>query len=204
MKAIIPCAGFGTRMGMETTQSKELLLDPSTNDPLLKYHLNICKNYDLKPVIVTRKEKTDLIHYCAVEGLECLVIDAKREWPYTVFMSYPKWGDNNIMLLPDSKFEPHNIINNIKEDLYLGSDISLAVHPVSNPDKWCVVNNYKLVEKSKELTGFHYAFGIIGFKRSTGLSLFNGLDLKKEAELRNTSFQYLMEFKDITRTGVVE
>lgn len=204
MKAILPCAGYGLRMGMETNQSKELLIDPTTNKPMLDYHLDLCTLYNLKPLVITRAEKTDLIEYCKNKEVETLIIEAKREWPFTVLNSWTKWDPHNILLLPDTKFSPHSIISDMRNDLYLGAEVSLGLHSVQNPDKWCIVQNYTLFEKPQHFFGFQHAFGLIAFTRNAGFRLFDGLNNDKITKLTNTSFQYLETFKDITRTGIVD
>src|SRR5258708_34994029 len=173
MRAILPCAGFGTRMGMDPSKSKELLIDPSTNKPLIEYHLDICKKYELEPLIITRLEKTDLIEYCENNNIKYKLIIPEGEWMNTVLKSASNWGKYNILLLPDTKFEPINIIQNIKNDLLNGSKFSLGLHKVSDPENWCVVKNYSLIEKQAVIAD--YAFGIIGFTETSGLSLFYDL-----------------------------
>jgi len=205
MRCILPCAGYGTRMSMATDKSKELLLDPSNNKPIIEYHLDICKQFNLNPLVISRPEKLDLIEYCGLNKIDLMLSSHLGEWPRTVFLSNDYWEEDNILLLPDTRFEPISIISNIKLDLSLGADISLGVHKVSQPYTWCIIKDYKLFEKPQWLHGQHYAFGIIGFKRGAGLKLFDELERhKKTGLLTKTSLQYLDNFKDITRTGKVE
>ena len=56
MKALIPCAGFGTRMRMAPHQAKELIPD-ETGAPTIEWSLNICKENNIDPIIITRPEK---------------------------------------------------------------------------------------------------------------------------------------------------
>lgn len=198
MKAIIPCAGFGTRMGMKPNQSKELLIDPETGKPMIEWHLELCKTYFLEPFIITRAEKKDLVRYCNKNKISYLCIDPSGEWMSSVQKSKPFWSQNNILLLPDTKFGNTNVMSYIKSDLYLGSYHSLALHSVSDSDKWCVVDNYSLLEKPKEFGNkVKQAFGIIGFNRGT--ELFEKLEKNKRFKLENCSFQYLDWFRDLTR-----
>ena len=126
MKAIIPCAGYGTRMNLEPTESKEMLIDPITNEPIIKYHLDLCDTYGLDPVIITRPEKTDLIDYCTSAGAEIVLFaNPPDEWPDSILASYYAWDATNILLLPDTRFEPTNIIQKIIDDL--NSDIPLSI-----------------------------------------------------------------------------
>lgn len=204
MRAIIPCAGFGTRMGMGVNKSKELLVDPSTGKPIIEYHLDLCVKYELEPLIILRQEKVDLIEYCDINKLDCIAVSHNREWPRTIFLSNERWYEGNILLLPDTKFEPTGILKHTKTDLEIGAELSLGVHQVMDPSKWCVVQNYTLNEKPNIANIQSWAFGIIGFSRGAGLKLFDDLDRSKKSVLSNrTSIQYLDMFKDITRTGII-
>lgn len=203
-RAIIPCAGFGKRMGMKQNESKELLIDPTTNKPLIDYHLKICRDYRLSPLIVTRAEKTDLLYYCDENNIDTLVIEPKGEWMNSVLLSKDKWQDTNILLLPDTKFEPHDIIVDMLTDLQLGADVSLAMHNITEPNKWCVVSKYTMYEKPSWILKPEFAFGVITFKKYAGELLFSGLENKKYYDLHNTSFKYLESFSDVTRTRKIE
>ncbi len=202
MRAILPCAGYGSRMKMQPNQSKEMLLD-SKGKPIIEYHLDLCYKYNITPLVITRAEKKDLIQYCTDKSVETLIIEPQREMPFTVLRSWEKWEEDNILLLPDTRFEPTYIIEKVMNDLDLGAELSIALHQVDDPQNWGIVHNYKLIEKPKHLFGTHEAFGIIGFKRSTGISFFDSLNLQRSAKLTNTSFQYLDSFRDITRTGII-
>lgn len=203
-RAIIPCAGYGIRMGMSPDKSKELLINPSTGFPIIKYHLNLCEDYGLLPLIVTRKEKTDLLYYADENNVDTLVIEPKGEWPNSVLLSKDKWMETNILLLPDTKFEPHDIIVDMLTDLQLGANISLGVHQVTEPAKWCIIEKGTMFEKPNWIFGPSFAFGIIAFTKFRGNQLFYDLEHKKNHTLVNTSFHYLESFKDLTRTGKIE
>jgi dTDP-glucose pyrophosphorylase len=205
VKAIIPCAGFGTRMNMAPNESKELLVHPATKKPIIEFTLDRAREAGLDPCVITRKEKTDLIEYCEVNDIPYQVIVPEGEWMNTVLMSEPHWEDINVLILPDTRFFPYDILDNMKTDLILGANSSLALHYVTDPQNWAVVDNYTLYEKPKHLTGTcYYAFGLIAFTPEEGHVIFKTLRDKREVLLENASFQYLDSFKDITRTGVIE
>lgn len=207
VRAIIPCAGFGTRMNMKPEESKELLIDPVTNKPVIQWTLDLCKECDLAPFIITRKEKVDLIKFCVDNNIEHLIINPEGEWANTICMAKEYYAEDNILLLPDTRFAPaEETISRIKIDLALGATYSIGLHFVTDSSKWCVINRpYGLVEKPIS-TGFpEWAMGVIGFKGNCGRYLFNVLKTKgRIKELYNTSFQYMDWFKDITRTGKLE
>lgn len=199
MRAIIPCAGFGTRMNMKPDESKEMIRC-SDGQPMITYALDLCDRYDLDPLIITRLEKKDLISFLK-DDYPILTIKPKGEWMDTVLASKNHWYTDNLLILPDTRFEPTSVINEIRNDLKLGCNYSLALHRVDDPHKWCVVNNYTLFEKNPDFeskTGM-FAFGLVGFKKEHGETLFSNLSLSKKCHLDDASFRYLDRFEDITR-----
>lgn len=203
MKAIIPCAGFGTRMNMSPNQSKEMLEDPKTGEPLINFALNLCVKHEIEPLIITRAEKTDLIAHCRNWSIQVQIIIPEGEWMDTVLMSQPNWHKHNVLILPDTRFLPTDILADIKCDLSLGAASSIALHSVGDADKWCILRQYNLIEKPKHYPGKQWAFGLIGFTDYSGHGIFKQLRDEKVAMLDRSSFHYLDDFKDLTRTGVI-
>lgn len=204
-KAILPCAGYGTRMGMAPNTSKELISDPFHNNaPIIEYTLNLCSLYNIEPLVVTRQDKTDLIEYCNINEIETLIIEPQGEWPTTMLKSQPHWAENNILLLPDVRFEPWNTIRNMKRNLELGNKAVFALHKVDDVSKWGQIKNYKVIEKPHDNSS-GFAWGVMGFKADYGEQLFSMMGLRNNPyTLQDTSFLYLTNFKDITRTGSIE
>lgn len=202
MRVIIPCAGYGTRMGMEPDKSKELLINPGTNKPLIDYSLSICKEYGYDPLVITRREKTDLTDYLDENEVSYMFSVGNGEWMDSVIQTEALWEDHNLLLFPDVNFHPISVIPDMEQDLKLGALASIAVHPVTDPSKWCVVENYEMFEKPP-ITSLqtHWAFGLIAFHSRYGLKLFDSLSQDKYLRLENTSFKYLDSFVDLTRTG---
>lgn len=205
IRAIIPCAGFGTRMSMPINQSKELLLDKN-GQPLIQWHLDLCKQYNIEPFIVTRAEKEDLIDYCKNNNIAYAVMVPGEEWPHTAYNSNTYWKEKNILLLPDSRFEPKNIINQIKQSLEFGYDVTFAVHKVPDVSKWGMVTQTFYSEKPylENLAG--YAWGIIGFTKQAGYDIFYNMRNRGRYSQHeyNTNIVFLDSFRDVTRTGVIE
>ncbi len=203
MRAIIPCAGFGTRMNMKPNESKEMLLD-SDGQHLIDHILMLCNIYNLKPLIITRAEKIDLIEYCDKRGIETLIISPFGEWPDTILASESKWHTNNILILPDTRFEPTSIIAQLEQDLLNGARASIALHTITDATKWCVIQNYDIIEKP-DLSLSSMAMGLIAFNKHEGYRLFKTISKRNNPyHLMDASFQYLTSFKDITRTGKIE
>ena len=203
-RAIMPCCGYGTRMNMQPTESKELLLD-ETGKPIMEYCLTICKDNDLLPLVVTRPDKKDLIEYCRVNDVETLIIEPKGEWADTVLASNGLWHDDNILLLPDTRFEPISSIQLILANLEANAKTVWALHSVKDGSNWGILdyNDLTIKEKPKGIDRA-IAWGIIGWKKDEGMKLFTDMSEKKQYVLDQASWVHLDSFKDITRTGKIE
>lgn len=205
MRVIIPCAGYGTRMGMEPDKSKELLINPGTNKPLIDYSLFICKIYGYDPFVITRREKTDLIDYLDEKNVEYMFSTGTGEWMDSILQTEQHWEEHNLLVFPDTRFSNITTILEMEQDMKLGCNASIALHKVTDPSKWCVVDQFgRLLEKFNPHSFSpqnHWAFGLIMFSRKYGYPLFNGLSVDKHFRLENTSFKYLNSFIDLTRTG---
>jgi dTDP-glucose pyrophosphorylase len=203
-KALLPCAGYGTRMNMLPTHSKELLPDPNTGKPLIEYHLDICAQHDITPLVITRADKQDLISYLNSNGVDYITITPEGEWPNTLLASYNHWDDKNFLLLPDTRFEGHNVIPLMKKNLELGAKTCFAVHEVADVSKWGQVVNYSVIEKPKD-TNPGYAWGVAAFNKEEGQKWLEAMTIRNHPfQLENSSFVFLDKFVDITRTGVLE
>lgn len=205
MKYIVPCAGFGTRMNMKTNESKEMLIDPSTGYRLIDNVLRLANITGASVHVITRKEKTDLIEYLKDKpNVEVQIIEPKGEWAATVLQSEKYWEESNILILPDTKWDPLlSTLEQIEESLKLGCYSVFAVHKVDDVSKWGRIKDYTLTEKPKD-TGPGYAWGLIGFNPNEGLSIFSNCSQGWDLQLMNSSFIFLDSFKDLTRTGKVE
>ena len=209
-RAIIPCAGYGLRMNMDPSMSKELLIDPMTDQPLIQWSLYLCTKRGVKPLVITRAEKTDLIDYIIKNtDADLLVLNnIKGEWPNTILRSKNLWFDNNILILPDTRFKLKKIIKTIKDKLEDNNDLVFACHEVDNISKWGAIDNInkRFCEKPTETTP-GLAWGLIGFKKEVGEELFSLMSHRHEW-LRMSSCDFetvkLNSFTDLTRTGKIE
>ena len=200
VRALLPAAGFGTRMSMLPHQSKELLLD-STGKPIIEYALNLCSKFDLDPLVITRIEKQDLIHYCKDNDIEHYIIEPRGEWSHSLQAAYLKWKRTNILILPDTRFKPTSIIADIKNALD-EHDIVFATHEVVDVSKWGQVRGNMVCEKPSK-GGPGTAWGVIGFHRDAGLDLFRDFGVPSRWSYFLNKSLPLESFKDITRTGVI-
>lgn len=211
IRAIIPAAGFGTRVGMKFDESKEMLLDPITNTPVIQWYLNICERFNLDPLVITRKEKTDLITFLNHKNIDTIILDEiKGEWPDTILASENKWYKHNILFLPDTRFDPIKIIKDIKKQIKIKKCV-MALHQVDNISKWGAVHYGRHIiqyqEKPQDYTFEGTAWGILAFNKDFGRTLFENM---KDRTRWHTDYldQFgiiqLNWFKDITRNGKVE
>jgi len=206
VRGIIPCAGYGTRMGMEDHQSKEMLIDPITRDEMIQWSLDRCKENDIVPLVITRKEKVTLITYCEHRNIELLIIEPEGEWPNTILKSKDLWFDSNILFLPDTRFSPTSKLRIMKDYLdRVGYDYAIALHSVADMSKWCVVENDYIIEKPT-VNGWGLGMGVIGWNKNTGQALFETLATRNKGFklTEETMYCYLDKFVDITRTGLLE
>lgn len=197
--AIIPCAGYGTRVDMPINQSKELL--SFDGEVLLKWHLDLCKEHGVIPLVITRKEKQDLINYCAEQQVMCLILTPKGEWIDTVLASKHLWGEKNILLLPDTRYEPREAFKSLLEALDT-KDVVVGTHEVSDGNKWGIVNrvceSVLIAEKPKNATNA-IAWGLIAFCKTEGIDLLKSLRDSGNAQFSNAEIIPLKSFKDYTR-----
>lgn len=202
MRAIIPCSGFGTRMNMKPNESKEMLEDKIFDcKHIIDYSLKQCKFFNLNPLVITRKDKKDLIKYLKQNKIEYMIYEPKpeEEWYHSVLASKDHWEENNLLILPDTRFNSIFCIEDIERGLKLGNNAVMALHEVADPSKWGIILNrgYTLLEKPKNFKGDKFwAWGLIGFKHTYGQELFSSV---KCLELTNVGFVYLKSFQDITR-----
>lgn len=199
MKAIIPSAGFGRRMKIKKNQSKEMLPDVIFGyDHIIDYSLEICRRYNLEPIVISRKEKKDLNNYLKKKKVKTVIIKPEGEWNNSVLKSSEFWSEDNILILPDTRWNNWEVIEDMKKGLQLGNNAVFAIHNVNDPENWGVIKNYYLREKPKDLSEKQNAWGVIGFKQNYGYHLFESMN-NKNVWLNNCGFAYLNGFQDITR-----
>lgn len=195
---IIPCAGFGTRMGMKSNQSKELIEDPETGLPMIQWAIEIASN----PLLIIRKEKLDLIKYAKSNKIPYIAIKETEEWPDTILKSKKKWTDINILLLPDTRFDnPRERLDRLEETLvYESRTLVFGVHEVDDVSKWGEVD-FDGTEEKPAVSESGWAWGVIGFTKERGEALFKDyLDRKRHLfNLESVGFVKIENFKDLTR-----
>lgn len=195
MRVIIPCAGYGTRMGMDPNKSKELLLD-DTGKPIIEWCLNLFSRSQY--LLIIREGKQDLIDYCIKNGLLFIVVPPTKEWPDTILQSADYWDTRNLLLLPDTRFEPSFNAKLVPYSL-MHNKLVLGIHEVDNISKWGAVKGNSLAEKPDDISPGE-AWGFIGFKEEVGRELFSNFLAKGQWMSYNGIYKIKLDsFKDITR-----
>lgn len=199
-RAIIPAAGFGTRLSMEPHQSKELL--PGLDGrPMIQNSIDLARERGWNPLVVTREEKKDLLDYCWQEAVEVLVIQPHGEWPNTILASAHRWEDENLLLLPDTVFAPPEAVADMLA-LTKRHPITIGIHKVSDPCNWCVYDALKeqIIEKPMAPHETWWGMGLLGWQRLYGKGLFQALATRNNPyPLPSHDLVFLDSFKDLTR-----
>jgi hypothetical protein len=208
--AIIPAAGFGRRVG--SPPAKELLPHPYWPDKnFLEVTLSICKQFHLQPLIISRVDKVILNQYVLTQlGEQALMtILESCEWTETVLKSRPRWGERNILLLPDAYFTPLTIIQQTL-DLLKCFDLVVATHKIdpNESPNWGVVDKvkFRLFEKPISPQQFqNLAWGVLGFRNTDEVLTFwqcyhMSRTIQQPAEApAKTAFIELDKFLDLAR-----
>ena len=117
---ILPCAGDGRRLGLDTP--KELFeIVPGTRliDFSIKHILAAPQKKKIIIAVVIRPWKTDVVEYVSGQlpgiPVETVIFDDNyREWPGSVYSAKDLFSKNNLVLLPDSflSFSTHSNLEN--------------------------------------------------------------------------------------------
>lgn len=198
---IIPAAGYGTRMLMSPGQAKEMLPD-STGKPIINYSLHIAEDLHINPLVITRKDKDQLINHLQGLMTRILIIEPEGEWPNTILKSKHLWKKRNILILPDTRFIPISVIQPMIDSLQKHA-VSAAIHDVGDVSLWGAVKKtktgLKMCEKPhKKSKG--QAWGLLGWRLEEGEALFQHFSTRNVWKIFENSVSFkLDEFKDITR-----
>lgn len=106
---ILPCAGEGSRLGLNDPKPLFELLPGLRLVDLTLEHLYLAgrKGIDFRVITVVSPRTTAVFDYVRekLRGRRvdmCLFNDAYREWPGSVYSASPGFGDLNLVMLPDS------------------------------------------------------------------------------------------------------
>jgi dTDP-glucose pyrophosphorylase len=210
-RILLPAAGFGKRLGQP--EAKEMLHLRGEGRPLIDWSLEICKKYEFKPLIISRKDKTHLNEYLEINKdkyhLDICYIDASKEWPDTVLQSKTYWLQKNILMLPDTRFSPIEILSKMSKSLD-DFKYSFATFKVQDLTTWGVLRSghkeTSIAEKPKHSLTGDQAWGLFGFQKNYGEILLQKM-LHSESEYQiftnERIFTIPLEyFEDKTRDGL--
>jgi hypothetical protein len=198
--ALIPAAGFGTRMG--TPPAKELLPHPYfKNKNFLEICLESCQKLSVSPLVISRKDKTELNDFLSKNKIPYILINHSLDWQDSILQSISLWQEENLVLLPDTYYNP---LSQVQMTVMKLKEVSLSFtyFKVSDSKNWGGIkfdsNEVLIVEKK---TGFNYAWGHLGFKKEIGSKLFKSLLQDKEFKFHGRfSAQLIDTFIDLTRS----
>jgi len=214
---ILPCAGFGRRVG--APNSKELL-PLRQGRPLIEEPLDLAHQLGWWALVLTRPEKTTLVKYLQVEaksGVDTLIVPETREWPETMLLSQAKWADWNLLVLPDTDYDPKDIWLRMFRLIDSQTSLVVANHQVLDRSTWGAHDigasidagsqgSVRLSEKA--LAGPGSAWGLILFRKDIGAALFEGFIASRESgqpvscpEIKKSAVKAtaLSGFRDLTR-----
>jgi dTDP-glucose pyrophosphorylase len=170
--AIIPAAGFGSRVG--SPPAKELLLHPN-GQRFIDHTIDLAYKLNTQVLVISRKDKHALNEYLIEKQkhdkrLSLLLIDQTPEWTWSVQLASPYFHQKNILLLPDSDWGTFDVGKDLLKSLD-SSEISVGVFQVENPKVWGMIevkeNSLFMGEKPLK-TESHLAWGLISFQGSFG------------------------------------
>lgn len=165
---------------MGSPPAKELLPQPESGQPLIRFSLDRARDCDASPVVITRRDKHALVAALEEWGIESYLIDASREWPDTLLQSEPVWGERNLVLLPDTTFEPTSMAAALLDSLS-ETDIAFATFPVVQPEVWGMFGSRNgrafVAEKPRTIPEglTARAWGLFAFRREAGRTLLRAM-----------------------------
>lgn len=210
-KLLIPAAGFGKRLG--SPKAKELLELKTESLPLIEWSLSLAKTFGMPAVVISREDKVELNAYLHSKMKDypieiCLISDSK-EWPDTLLQSESKWAATNIVILPDTRFQPVEIINDLHRILQI-EPYAFATFQPDDFSAWGVIRTSKegsyISEKPKVWDTNDKVWGLFGFQKSYGQKILNAM-LSSQGEFVTFSkgrsqLLPLKTFNDLGRSGM--
>lgn len=194
---------------------KELMPGPS-GSPLIDFALEQAFDRDWPVHVITREEKRPLIeHLQAWQKKGCKIswqfVGVTKEWPETLLQSEAFWQESNLVVLPDTIFEPKNIWDEMQTRLDENTSACYAVlesQDYAKAKTWGVIDQgpFRLCEKPQENFASPYlAWGLMMFRRKMGKTLLQA-HLESTFDHQWKSFPAekiqivkLSKFKDLTR-----
>lgn len=190
-----------------------MLPHPQTGEPLIEKALRCAHQNQWPLVLITRPEKKNLIDYVIKRqknlGFEChwVLVNTTREWPESILAAQNFWGDSNLLILPDTDWNPHAVEVQVLAGLK-DADVSYGLFHVEDSSTWGTVKieprQISVWEKPLKAEPGYRAWGLLAFRRSVGRPIFNALlesTLTREPRQipLKSSWTDLSSFEDLTR-----
>lgn len=200
-RALIPCAGFGTRVKMLPHQAKELLPDED-GKVTIEWSLKLCEKHHIEPVIITRPEKEEFNQYLRNRGIKYVFPEGKSVGE-SLLSAEDLWLDYNVVILPDTRFEyPKTLFQDMLHSMELGNECVFACFKVEDYQNWGIVCKNRFYEKP--IRDFYpednaWAWGVFGFTKEYGFTLLRNYYKHSILTLENPGYFYIHNFRDISR-----
>lgn len=191
------------------------LEEPDT--PLIEWSLGMAERLKMQAVLVVREEKVDLLEYLQNRDVDTVVISSSQEWPESILKAKDRWADYNLVLLPDTRFAPADVLFKMRDDLRGPYDLSFACHPVKSFATWGVVAEHEdcfwEAEKPQKMISLssvvYHAWGVFGFSQRVGSELLSGMlascfDHEWRRLPQQVSIHQLWAFEDLTREPILK
>lgn len=183
--------------------------------PLIDFALAQALNRDWPVHIITREEKRPLIQHLKTwqaRGLEISwqFVSATREWPETLLLAKSFWRERNLVVLPDTRYLPLDIWDQMQSQSEVESDVTYAVmesEDLKVASSWGVLRfqPFSLCEKPQEILPPSYLFwGLMLFRKHVGQALLEAhlestFDHQWKALQIKADQVRLIDFADLTR-----
>lgn len=200
-RALIPCAGFGTRVGMLPHQAKELLPD-ETGRPTIEWSLQLCEKHGMEPIAVTRPEKEEFNQYLRNRGVK-YVYPQGLSVGESLLSTQEHWLDYNVVILPDTRFEyPKTLFQDMFHSMELGNQCTFALFKVEDYQNWGILCNnvfYEKPEREFKPQDDAWAWGLFGFTKEYGSTLLSNYYVHSKLALESPGYFFIKNFRDISR-----
>lgn len=209
---LLPCAGFGRRVGSPLI--KEMLPIGLNSRPLIDFSLNVAIQYQFDVHLITRSEKRTLVEYAKqfLSGSSVRFtfqdIDPSKEWPDTLLKSVKYWHEENLVVLPDTQWTPLESVQEVADQLKV-VDATYGTFEAADFKTWGFVSaglsSLKICEKPQTpLSSDFKAWGLMAFRGNAGESILRAhLESTITHEIQTLPLSSLAinlkSFRDLTR-----
>ncbi len=213
---LIPAAGFGRRMG--SPPAKELLIPLGRSRNFIDQALYLCRHWQTQALVVLRKDKYELQQHLQAttspDWVRILAIENSKEWADTCLQAIPELVERNLLLLPDTEFEPQGLGAEMLAavDSEPSRQLILATFSPPNLSSWGCWQRHpeksdrsQIAEKPSQAAHPAEAWGLVAFHRQVARPLFTAIQTSHETQGEwqdlpvKPTIRTLEKFEDLTR-----